>query len=79
MFVFAQLRACAGTGAHIHAPALTDTGDGAEPQRWAIFGSTPKNCERVSDVRVLDGGKLEQMAGGFRAGALLRTDIYRQI
>lgn len=51
----------------------------AKPQHRAIFGSTPKNFERVSDVRVLDGGKLEQMARGFRAAALLRTDIYRQI
>lgn len=51
----------------------------AKPQHWSIFGSTPKNFERVSDVRVLDGGKLEQMARGFRAAALLRTDIYRQI
>lgn len=51
----------------------------AKPQHRAIFGSAPKNFERVSDVRVLDGGKLEQMARGFRAAALLRTDIYRQI
>lgn len=79
VFVFAQLQACAGTGTRIHAPVLADTGDRAKPQRWSIFGSTPKNCERVSDVRVLDGGELEQMAGGFRAAALLRTDIYRQI
>lgn len=63
----------------IHAPVLTDTGNGAKPWHWSIFGNTPKICEHVSDVRVLDGGKLEQMAGGFRAAALLRTDIYRQI
>lgn len=65
--------------AHAYMLLRSHTGDRAKPQRWAIFGSTPKNCERVSDVRVLDGGKLEQMAGGFRAAALLRTDIYRQI
>lgn len=63
----------------VHAPALANMGGRAKPQHWSIFGSTPKNCEHASDVRVLDGGKLEQMAGGFRAAALLRTDIYRQI
>lgn len=74
-----QTCSCSHSSRLVHAPALTNTGDRVKPQRWSIFGSTPKNCEHASDVRVLDGGKLEQMAGGFRAAALLRTDIYRQI